>query len=303
MEIRQLRHLVAAIDLGTLSEASDAVFITQPALTRSLQNLENELGTKLLQRLPRGVVATEAGDLLYRHAQLILNEVKKIKTNVPMVVKGVTGNLKIGVAALFSHHIVDEVVWKLALSHEELNISIKVGFFEELTSQLQEGLLDVVFSNLPSVTVPEELIVEPLSDLTVVFVANNEHPLAKEKICAIEDLESARWLIVDQPHATEMFSQFFAAQGMSTPANLVRTDSLGLIMSLLKKGGFISVLPRHLVNEAKGKDGLVELNVKGPVIKRKFGLIYREDIAGRPALAPFFDGIREACESIEKDSL
>jgi len=302
MEIRQLRHLVAAIDMGTLSDAADAVFITQPALTRSLQNLEHELGTKLLERLPRGVVATEAGDLLYRHANLIINEVQKIKSDVPMVAKGVVGNLKIGVAALFSHHIVDDVVWKVAQSHDELNMGIKVGFFEDLISYLVEGSLDVVFSNLPSATVPEELIVEPLNNLTVVFVANKDHPLAKEKPCDIKSLESTRWVIVDQPHAAEMFTQFFAAQGMSTPANLVRTDSLGLIMSLLKKGEFVSVLPRHLVQEA-ASEGLVELNVSAPAITRRFGLIYREDIAGRPALKPFFDGIREACQVIEKGSL
>ncbi len=299
MEIRQLRHLVAAIDLGTLSDAADAVFITQPALTRSLQNLEHELGTKLLQRMPRGVVATEAGELLYRHAHLIINEVKKIKSDVPMVAKGVTGNLKIGVAALFDHHIVDQVVWDIATEHSELNIGITVGFFEDLVRLLEEGSLDIIFSNLPSISVPEELIVEPLSDLTVVFAANKDHPLAQEHPCKLEHLEQARWVIVDQPHAAEMFSQFFAAQGMSTPSSIVRTDSLGLIMSLLKKGGFVSVLPRHLVNEAIETHQLVELEVKGPPIKRKFGLIYREDIAGRPALDPFVQGVREACSKID----
>lgn len=302
MEIRQLRHLVAAINLGTLSDAADSVFITQPALTRSLQNLEHELGTKLLERLPRGVVATEAGDLLYRHANLIINEVQKIKNDVPMVNKGVVGNLKIGVAALFSHHIVDDVVWKIATTHEGLNMGIKVGFYEDLISYLVEGSLDVVFSNLPSATLPEDLIVEPLNDLTVVFVASQDHELAQQDSCDISKLESARWVIVDQPHAAEMFLQFFASQGMKTPSNLVRTDSLGLIMSLLKKGDFVSVLPKHLVQEAEDQ-GLLALKVNSPVITRKFGLIYREDIAGRPALKPFFEGIREACRSIEEGSL
>jgi len=303
MEIRQLRHLVAAIDTGTLSVAADSVFITQPALTRSLQNLEHELGVELLQRLPRGVVATEAGELLYRHAHLIINEVNKIKADIPLVAKGVVGNLKIGVGALFARHIVDDVIWQLASSHEELSMGITVGFFEDLINQLVEGSLDVIFSNLPSAKVPEGLIVEPLSDLTVVFVTNKDHPLAQKETCDVKDLEAARWVIVDQPHAAEMFSQFFAAQGMSTPASLIRTNSLGLITSLLNKGNFVSVLPRHLVNETFETENLVELKVKGPEITRKFGLIYREDIAGRPTLEPFFTGIRQACSEIEKGSL
>lgn len=299
MEIRQLRHFIAAVDAGTLSEAADAVFITQPALTRSLQNLESELGVELLQRLPRGVVATEAGQLLYRHANLVLNEVSKIKADVPQVNKGVTGNLKIGVGALFARHIVDDVVWRMASEHSELSMSISVGFFEELMQQLVDGSLDVVFSNLPSVKVPEGLIVEPLSDLTVVFVVNKEHPFADKESIDIKDLETGRWVIVDQPHASEMISQFFAAQGINTPANLVRTNSLGLISSLLRKGGFISVLPRHLLNQYGSGDELVELKLSSPKITRKFGLIYREDIAGRPALDPFIVGIRDACAKIE----
>lgn len=303
MEIRQLRHLVAAVDAGTLSVAADSVFITQPALTRSLQNLEHELGVELLQRLPRGVVPTEAGELLYRHANLILNEVDKIKADVPLVTQGVVGNLKIGAGALFARHIVDDVIWNLSSSHENLSMSITVGFFEDLVAQLVEGSLDVIFSSLPSIKVPEGLIVEPLSDLTVVFVANQNHPLAQKELCDIKDLEAARWIIVDQPHAADMFSQFFMAQGMSTPASLIRTNSLGFITAMLKKGGFLSVLPRHLVHEEFEVEDLVELNVKGPNITRKFGLIYREDIAGRPALNPFFDGIRKACAEIESGTL
>ena len=303
MEIRQLRHLVAAIDSGTLSVAADSVFITQPALTRSLQNLEHELGVELLERLPRGVTPTEAGELAYRHAHLIINEVNKIKADVPMVAKGMAGNLKIGAGALFARYIVDEVVWKLASSNEELSMSIKVGFFEDLINQLVEGTLDVVFSSLPSVKVPDELIVEPLSDLTVVFVANPDHPLAKKETCDIKDLEAARWIIVDQPHADEMFSHFFAAQGMSPPSSLLRTNSLSLITSLLNKGGFISVLPRHVAHDALEGEDLVELNVSSPQITRKFGLIYREDVVGRPSLDPFFSEIRQACAAIEAGTL
>ena len=70
MEIRQLYHLVAAIDQKSLVRAAEAVFITQPALTRSLQNLELELGVQLLLRLPRGVVATEAGEAVLVQAHL-----------------------------------------------------------------------------------------------------------------------------------------------------------------------------------------------------------------------------------------
>lgn len=302
MEIRQLRHLVAAIDRGTLSAAADAVFISQPALTRSLKNLEHELGVELLQRLPRGVIATEAGELFYRRANLIIHEVDKIKSDVPMASEGVVGNLKIGVGALFSEHIVDDVIWELASTNTNLSMGISFGFFEGLVEKLIEGSLDVVFTNLPSVKVPDSIIVEPLSDFTIVFTAHKDHPLAQLENCSAKDLESARWIMVDRPHAEDFFSQFCATQGMKTPRNLVKSDSLGFMLSMLRKGGFISALPRHLLHGSNQADSLVELNIDGQELPGKFGLIYREDISGRPALRPFCEGVREACAKIKQGS-
>lgn len=302
MEIRQLRHLIAAIDRGTLSAAADAVFISQPALTRSLKNLEHELGVELLQRLPRGVVATEAGELFYRRANLVIHEVDKIKSDVPMASQGVVGNLKIGVGALFAEHIVDDVIWELASTNTNLSMGISFGFFEGLVERLIEGSLDVVFSNLPSVKTPDSLIIEPLSDFTIVFAAHKDDPLAELENCSAKDLEKARWIMVDRPHADEFFSQFCAAQGMNAPRNLIKSDSLGFMLSMLRKGGFVSALPRHLLHGSKQTDTLVELNIEGQEIPGKFGLIYREDITGRPALRPFCEGVREACAKIKRGS-
>ena len=295
-----MRHLVAAIDRGTIRAAADAVFISQPALTRSLKNLEHELGVELLQRLPRGVVATEAGELFYRRANLIIHEVDKMKADVPMASQGVVGNLKIGVGALFAEHIVDDVIWELASTNTMLSMGISFGFFEGLVERLIEGSLDVVFTNLPSVTIPESLIIEPLSDFSIVFAAHKDHPLSKVENCSAKELEEARWIMVDRPHADDFFSQFCAAQGMNVPRNMIKSDSLGFIRSILRKGGFVSALPKHLLHKSDDDHNLVELKINGQELTGKFGLIYREDIAGRPALKPFCEGVREACARIKR---
>ena len=295
-----MRHLVAAIDRGTIRAAADAVFISQPALTRSLKNLEHELGVELLQRLPRGVVATEAGELFYRRANLIIHEVDKMKADVPMASQGVVGNLKIGVGALFAEHIVDDVIWELASTNKNLSMAISFGFFEGLVERLIEGSLDVVFTNLPSAKVPDSLIIEPLSEFSIVFAAHRDHHLSKVENCSAKELEEARWVMVDRPHADDFFSQFCAAQGMNMPRNLIKSDSLGFIQSVLRKGGFVSALPKHLLDKSNDADNLVELNISGKELTGKFGLIYREDIAGRPALEPFCEGVREACARIRR---
>ena len=74
MELRQLRHFVMVVDTGNLSRAAERVAISQPALTRSIKNLEESLGVELLERKPRGVVPTEAGVTLYHHSKMVLND-------------------------------------------------------------------------------------------------------------------------------------------------------------------------------------------------------------------------------------
>jgi len=135
-----------------------------------------------------------------------------------------------------------------------------------------------------------------------VYAAHKDHPLAGKEKCSAKDLEKARWILVDRPHADEFFSQFCAAQGMNAPINLVKSDSLEFMLSMLRKGGFVSALPRHLLHNSSQADSLIELNIDGQEAVGKFGLIYREDITGRPALRPFCEGVREACARIKRDS-
>ncbi|NDE02288.1 MAG: LysR family transcriptional regulator, partial [Gammaproteobacteria bacterium] len=82
MELRQLRHFVAVVDSANLSRAAERVAISQPALTRSIKNLEDLLGVELLERQPRGVVPTEAGLALYHHAQIVLNACQRLTREV-----------------------------------------------------------------------------------------------------------------------------------------------------------------------------------------------------------------------------
>jgi len=110
MELRHLRHFVAVVDAGNLSKAADRVCITQPALTRSIKNLEAYLAAELLERRPRGIVPTPAGDALYRYARLMLNEAARAQAEVKAVHKGAKGELAVGIAAMFGDHIVDRVV-------------------------------------------------------------------------------------------------------------------------------------------------------------------------------------------------
>jgi DNA-binding transcriptional LysR family regulator len=291
MELRQLRHFVAVVDSGNLSRAAERVAISQPALTRSIKNLEDMLGMELLERKPRGVTPTEAGLALYRHAQIVLNACQRLAREVRELERGVTGTVHLGVAAMFATHLTSQVAESLCEAHPRLSLIINEAFFEDLLRQLSDGRLDVVFTNFPQVSVSPNLVLEPLTTVRSSIMAGRNHPLASRRELSRADLVPHRWVIADQPHAQDSFEKFFSAEGLPPPRDVFRTNSLNLMLSLVSSGRFLSPLPEHLIND-KLTDRLRCLPVENQVIERQAGLIYRVGEHERPALGHVLNAFR-----------
>lgn len=298
MELRQLRHFVAVVDTGNLSRAAERVSISQPALTRSIKNLEELLGVELLERKPRGVTPTEAGVSLYHHATVVLNACQRLTREVREIERGVTGTVRVGIASMFAGHVIDRVAAQLALEHPRLALLVTEGFFEDLLRGLVDGRFDVVFSNFPQVPVSADLHLEPLLDVVSSVVASSRHPLARRRDLQRRDLVDQRWVIADLPHAQDSFEKYFAIDGLPAPGDVYRTNSLNLMISLVASGRFLSTLPEHLLAKDLAAGSLRRLALAGGGIERKAGLIYRDPRQPRPAVEHFMAEVRRACQSL-----
>lgn len=296
MELRHLRHFAAVVESGNLSRAAETVFISQPALTRSIKNLEELVGAPLLERQPRGVVPTPAGDALYRYARLMLTEAQRARAEVQAVAGGARGQLAIGIAAMFADHIVDRAVAACAASGD-VALTITQGFVEELVEALRDGKLDAIFSNLSNMTLPEDVTVEPLLDIHAYVFASRDHPLQGRAGLTKPELIAQKWAIVDQPHMRDFLDQYFSVDGLATPSFVVRTNSLNLIKSLIANAGFIGILPEHVVGRLAEAGDVAALDAPGCPVIRRAGLITRKSMPSRPVLDTFTAALRSACQS------
>jgi len=295
MELRQLRHFVTVVDCGSVSQAASKMNISQPALTRSIITLEHFMRARLLDRKPRGVVATATGELFYQHAKLILNECNRAKDEVIGLESGSVGRVSLGIAAMFASFIVDEVASVIASKYPKIQLTIIEGFYEELVDQLQDGRIDAIFTNFPAASSVGNLSFEPLLTVTAVTVVAASHPLARKRKITATDLSNAKWAMVNQPHVTGSFDQMFAKRGLSLPASTTRTNSLGLIKSLVLRRGFASFLPEHLATEEIKRGELVILKLPEARFERRGGLILRRGVLIRPALSHVLSEIRKVC--------
>jgi DNA-binding transcriptional LysR family regulator len=295
MELRQLRHFVAVIECGNLSRASRKVHISQPALTRSIKALEDQLKARLLDRKPRGVVPTPAGDVFFQHAKLILNECQRAKLEISDVESGAVGQVNIGIGAMFSEFIIDDVIARMTEDHPKLHITVTEGFFEELVDQLRDGRIDAIFANFPLVTASSDLALEPLMTVTSEIMVSARHALTRKRKIIPADLSDAKWVVVNQPHMADSLDQLFSKSGLSLPASTVRTNSLGLIKALVLRRGFISFIPKHLVTSEIKRGELTILKLLQGHIERRAGLITRSGAQLRPAVTHVLAEIRKYC--------
>ena len=298
MELRQLRHFVAVVDSGNLSVAARKVYLSQPALTRSIRGLEESLGTVLFSRSARGMVVTAAGERLYQYGRMILNDCRRAAEEMRTLKSGVVGNVSVGIGAMFSSYVADVVIDRVAKELPGLNVSVTEGYFEDLLSQLQSGRLDLVFTNIPFSVGYDGLVMEQLLELEVAVIAGSSHPLARRKTVSIGDLAAAAWMTINQPHSIDLHERYFSEHGVAAPHIPVRVSSLPLMRSLLVKGGFVAFLPRHVVDTELRAGSLRQIRVERPPGKRRAGLLYVNRPLQSQSVARVMQLLREECARV-----
>jgi DNA-binding transcriptional LysR family regulator len=302
LELRLLRHFMVVVDVGCVSKASEQLHITQPALTRNIKNLEESLSAVLLQRLPRGVVPTEAGQALYRYAHLILNEAKRAARDVRAIASGHQGQVHIGFAAMFAGSLAERFTVALADACPAVRLRITEGYFEELVVELGHGKLDAMLCNFPPDAVPAGLQFEPLLTIRSNFVVGRNHPLASRAGVNAQDLCSAQWALVRRPHVADFLDSFFASQGFPAMSGSVETNSLTALKALVLSGRYVSLLAEAWVGEETRRGDIVALPVAGAPLQRQAGLITRSGAEQRPALERAVAVMRQVCSDWQVES-
>lgn len=295
MDFRQLRHFVAVVDHGNLSTAAKRVFISQPALTRSIKNLEDMLGTPLLARSARGTIPTPAGDLFYQHARMILNDWQRASEDIRTFKSGITGNISLGIGAMFAAHIMDEVVRRVGEELPQVLLSVTEGYFEDLMSLLQVGRIDAIFSTFPMAVDTHDVTLEPLIEITAMIAAGSSHALARKRTVQLTELAQTRWAVINQRHSQQAHDQLFSSHGLVAPPAALRVNSIGLLKAAVMNAGFVAYIPAHVVEAEMRRGHIKQLRTGIAPLVRKAGLIYANRPYQSSAVTRVLDLVREVC--------
>jgi LysR family transcriptional regulator of abg operon len=294
-EVKQLRHFVSVVDEGSITRAAKAQHISQPALTRSIRNMEERIGGPLLIRSSRAIAATEAGQTLYQYAQLIIRQAELAMRDVSAISRGELGHLHIGIGSMFAPSLIRHLIPAISRQFPGLQLRITEGFFEDLVEGVRSGDMDVIVSNFPPDLVPEDVILKPLFKVRTEFVAGARHPLAGRERVTTDDMRRSDWAIVKHPHIVSFLEDFFASASLPPLAVAVETSSLATLKNLVLMGTFVAMLPRLWIEEEIASGEICVLRHAGGSLVRHAGLITRSDDTQRPSTARVIPLIEASC--------
>ncbi|WP_455216795.1 LysR family transcriptional regulator [Kaarinaea lacus] len=269
MDTAGLRTFITAAELESFSHAADRLYLTQPAVSKRVAALEEELGALLFDRIGRRVTLTEAGKELLPRARAILNDIEDSRRLISNFSGAVAGRLSIGTSHHIGLHRLPPVLRSYSKQFPDVELDLHFMDSEAACRAVLAGDLELGIVTLPPNPI-DDLETEIIWPDPLSIVVNREHPLAshhnkKIDLQALLDIPSI--LPAHGTYTRELLEQVFADSGLVLYASMT-TNYLETIKMMVSVGLGWSILPRSMLNQE-----LVALKVKGVSISRQLGIV------------------------------
>ena len=275
MDYRQLQLFLAMAERLNLSHAAEAMSMTQPGLSKSMQRLQLELGTRLYHRRGRGIELTESGRALLRHAKLIEAQLADARSEVVGIAGGKTGHARIGAGPSWLSRHLPESIARMIAQHPNVRLTVDTGFPDRLIGRLRLGELDIVVGALPDNRVDPDLRFMRLSSDIIRVVGRKEHPLVRKRDRSLADYAAHYWILPGrQELVRQRLIRAFVQAGMPEPTIAVETDSLSLKLAALRMTDCLGLTTTQILSQEEAH-GVVALDHEALQFRREAGIISR----------------------------
>ncbi len=297
MRLRHIQVLVAVSESGSLRAAARKLGLSQPALSKSVRQMESDFHVPMLTRTPRGVVLTEYGRAVLVRARSIDAELRKMQEEVGQLSGRMRGSVSIGVAPLPSLMILPQVLPRFCTKYPEVVVRVVDGIYPTVLPLIREGVLDFTIGPGPPDRISGEFEVEELLETKLVVVGRVGHPNAKARQLA--DLAGAQWMTLGPAGGPgDYFVNAFLSEGLKAPEAMVKSESFASSMALLEASDMLSILPQRLINLPRMRDRLRALSLSVQLPSVKVLLLRRPGVPLTPAAEALATYIRRRANAI-----
>ncbi len=208
MEFRHLKYFVTVAEELHFSRAAEKLYLTQPALSKQIRALEEELQVKLFDRAKQKIKLTQAGEAFLETARRILEEVERGVENTRRVARKEVGQLKVGFTASALHSVLPEIIGKFRQIYPEVELILTEICTEDQVEALQNDRIDVGFLHPPIRDKSKSLSLHLLREDSILLAIPASHPLADREEIAIESLANEPIILYPRQKGPVLYEQF-----------------------------------------------------------------------------------------------
>lgn len=286
MNVKEFEYLVELSKAGSISKASKALYISQPALSKFLQKQEQEAGTPLFQHVGRQLVPTYAGEQCIQTATEILFLHKRLQRSLADIAQQKSGQIKFGMPLSRSHFFISKILPCFYKEFPEVCVNIYEDATKVLLKKLRMGEINMMIGNFSENH--EELVYEIISEEEMVLAVPECFHL--EKYAVIEEpyrypvLQSEHWkdcpfLMLSEDQVSRAFTDQYLEQNQIVPNTILQIRNLSQLLFSVQQGIGVTICPSMPILNREGESQMRYFSLfseQGPTL-RKMAVIYRKD--------------------------
>jgi len=297
LKTRQLMLLAAMEEEGNVRRAADVLGMTQPAASRLLKELEDVLEVRLFDRTPHGMHATLYGEVMIRHARMVLSNLDQAHDEIAALRAGLAGQVQIGAIAAAAATMVPLAIARVKALYPQLQIWLQVETSDVMLPLVAEGHLDIMIGRVleRQGQFKDAVRYEPIAEEPLCVVVRPGHPLEQATGLTMQDIVNAGWVL--HPPGSVLrhrFDMVFSQIGLSSPQNVVNTNNILAISGILLQSDMLAVMPEEVARQYEEFGTLKRLAIELPCRMDAFGIITRQTQLLSPAATVVLQALHDA---------
>ena len=260
----------------SISRAANELLISQPAISKAIKTLEDQLNTNLFIRKRDGVELTEAGETIYKKIKDAMDLIGSAENDLKTLTNMESGTINIGASKTIIHEFLMPYIKSFHKAHPNINIKIHTDKTSDIIKKAKMGIIDVIFTNLPY-TLPQEFNEFKLIDLHDCFIANEDFSEYKNKKLTIKDLENLPLLVLTKGTATRIRLDNFCEENNIHIKPAMEFSSNTLIKEFTEEGFGIGLLNEEHIKEELQSGKLFKLNINLTLKEKYLGMVYNKE--------------------------
>lgn len=289
MQLRSLEVFVTVVEKNGFTKAAEALYVGQPALSKTIQKMEHELNVTLFDRSSKKILLTDEGKVLYEKSKEILAKVNSIPDSLHQLSEIISGEVRVGIPQIIGSVFFPKVAYTFLKKYPNVTLTTKEKGGVIIEKLVDQGELDIGFVVFPaSNTLESETIYK---DKFNVCVSAN-HPLANETEVCLEQLKNEKFILFDKSFALYHLINSYCFESGFSPNVAFQSTQWDLVLELVSAQLGIAIIPEKLTNKLNDIN-IKALSIKHPEMVWNIGIITKKNAYKSYALKKFIEVVKE----------